>query len=45
MRGFAVGDTTEYRNETTKFRGGEEMEGGFRWANMAILMKRETTAA
>ena len=44
MRGFTAGGTTENRNDTTRFRDGEEMEGGFRWANMAVLMKRETTA-
>ncbi|KAK4807508.1 hypothetical protein QYF61_023731 [Mycteria americana] len=30
MRGFTAGGTTEYRNDTTRSRDGEEMEGGFR---------------
>ena len=44
MRGFTAGGTTEYRTDTTRSRDGEEMEGGFRWAKMAVLTNRETTA-
>ncbi|KAK4806083.1 hypothetical protein QYF61_010292 [Mycteria americana] len=29
MRGFTAGGTTEYRTAITRFRDGEEMEGGF----------------
>ena len=42
MRGFTAGGTTKYRTDTTRSRDGEEMEGGFRCANMAVLRKRET---
>ncbi|KAK4805619.1 hypothetical protein QYF61_016469 [Mycteria americana] len=45
MRGFTAGGTTEYRTATTRSRDGEEMEGGFRQANMAVLINRETTAS
>ena len=44
MRGFVAGGTTEHRTATTRSGDGEEMEGGFRWANVAALRKRETTA-
>ncbi|KAK4811210.1 hypothetical protein QYF61_021281 [Mycteria americana] len=44
MRGFTAGGTTEYRNDTTRSRDVVEMEGGFRWANIAMLMYREKTA-
>ena len=44
MRRFTAGGTTEYRNDTTRSRDGVEMEGGFRWANIAVLMYREATA-
>ena len=44
MRGFAAGGTTEYTTETTRSRDGEEKEGGFKWANTAVLTNRETTA-
>ncbi|KAK4806568.1 hypothetical protein QYF61_020469 [Mycteria americana] len=44
MRGFTAGGTTEYRNDTTMSRDGEEMERGFKDANMPVLTNRETTA-
>ena len=43
-RGFTAGDTTEYSNDTTRSRAWEEMEGGFRLANVAVLTNRESTA-
>ena len=44
MRGFTAGGSTEYRNDTTRSREGVEMEGGFRYANMQVVTKRESTA-
>ena len=44
MRGFRAGGTTEYRTDRATSRDGEEMEGGYRWANMAVLRNRESTA-
>ena len=44
MRGLTAGGSTEYRNDTTRPRDGEEMEGGFRLANVAVLTNRESTA-
>lgn len=44
MRGFTTGGTTEYRTATSRSRDGDEMEGGFREANMAVLIKKETMA-
>ena len=44
MRGFRAGGTTEYRTDTATSRDGDEMEGGFRWANKRVLRNRETTA-
>ena len=44
MRGFTAGGTTECRNDTTRSRDGEEMEKGFRLANVAVLTNRESTA-
>ena len=44
MRGFTTGGTTEYRTATSRSRDGEEMEGGFREANMAVLINREAMA-
>ena len=44
MRGFTAGGTTEYRNDTTRSRDGEEIEDGFRYANTTVLTKRESTA-
>ena len=43
MRGFSAGGTIEYRTDTTRSSDGEEMEGGFRQAKVALLTKRETT--
>ena len=44
MMGFMTGGTTVYNTATTRSRDGEEMEGGFRYANMAVLTNRESTA-
>ena len=44
MRGLTAGGSTEYRNDTTRSRDWEEMEGGFRQANTTVLRNRETTA-
>ncbi|KAK4806502.1 hypothetical protein QYF61_021338 [Mycteria americana] len=44
MRGLTAGGTIEYRPATTRFRDGEDMEGGFRQANKAVIKNRETTA-
>ena len=44
MRGFRAGGTTEYRTDRDRSRDGEEIEGGFKLANVAVLIKRETTA-
>ena len=44
MKGFRAGGTTEYRTEKARSRDEEEMEGGFRLANIAVLRNRETTA-
>ena len=44
MRGLMAGGTTEYRNDTTRSRDGEEIEDGFRYANTTVLTKRESTA-
>lgn len=41
MRGFTTGGTTEYINDTIRIRAGEEMQEGFRQANMAVLRNRE----
>ncbi|XP_042645143.1 LOW QUALITY PROTEIN: scavenger receptor cysteine-rich type 1 protein M130-like [Tyto alba] len=44
VRGFTAGGTTEYRTDSTRTRDGEEMEGGLREANMAVLRTREIMA-
>ena len=33
MRGFTAGGTSEYRNDTSRSRDGEEMEGGLQVGN------------
>ena len=44
MMGFMTGGTTVYNTATTRSRDGEESDGGFRLANVAVLTKRKTTA-
>ena len=44
MRGFSVGGTTEYRNDTSRFRDGEKREGVLRYDKKPVLTNRESTA-